>query len=61
MPSAEERLAVLETRTESLPKIETRVDEIWAWVNQQKGRDALGKYIFPGAAVLISIAAFIRG
>ena len=59
--SVGERLAVLETRTAALPKMEERVDEIWAWVNQQKGREALGKFILPGAALLISITALIRG
>lgn len=58
-PSVEERLAVLEERTASLPHINQRVDEIWAWVNQQKGSQQLGKYIIPGVALLVSIAAFL--
>lgn len=60
-PSVEERLAVLETRTAAIPKIETRVDEIWSWVNQQKGRESLAKFTIPGAALLISLAAWFRG
>lgn len=56
----EERLAVVETRTEALPLMQTQISEIAAWVNQQKGREALGKYIIPLAALAIAIASFVK-
>ena len=60
-PTLGERLAVVEEQVKALPRIEAQVADIWAYVNQQKGRDNLGKYIIPGAAMLVALAAFVRG
>lgn len=61
MATVEERLATLEARTEALPRVEAKVDDIAAWVNVQKGRESLGKYVIPMAALGIAIAAFLQG
>lgn len=61
MATVEERLATLEARTEALPRLEAKVDDIAAWVNQQKGREALGKYVIPLGALAIAVASFVRG
>ena len=60
MASVEERLAVVEVRTEALPRLENKVDDIAAWVNQQKGREALGKYVLPLVSLAIAASAFVR-
>lgn len=61
MSTLEERVAVVEVRTEAIPRMEAKLDDIAAWVNQQKGREALGKYILPLVALAIAVASFIRG
>lgn len=61
MKTMEERMAVVETRTEALPLMQSQISDIAAWVNQQKGREAVGKYIIPLAALAIAIASFVKG
>jgi len=60
-PTVGERLATVEEQTSAIPHIEQRVDEIWAWVNQQKGKESLARYTLPGVALVFSILAFFRG
>lgn len=61
MATVEERLATVEVRTEAIPRMETKIDEIAAWVNIQKGRESLGKYVIPFLALAVAATALIRG
>lgn len=61
MGTTEERLATLEEQANQIPHIRARVDDIWSWVNQQKGAQSQTRHIVPFLALGTAIVALLKG
>lgn len=52
--SSSESLAAIRA---SLVQIDQKIDVLASWQDRRTGVEALGKYIFPGLAVIVSVSA----